>query len=103
MTDENGKKRPTRRSVRSDLDGLRDETRADVPEVTEVKITTVGIDLPPDERTDTAADDDTDDADDGRDRAEVAVHTRYDRDAGEWVDARDDGDTAAQDPADGDP
>ena len=60
MTDD--KKRPTRRNVRSELDDLRDATRADVPEVTEVKITTVAVDLPPDERTDTTAPDDTDDA-----------------------------------------
>ena len=94
MTDD--KKRPTRRNVRSELNDLRDATRADVPEVTEVKITTVAVDLPPDERTDTTAPGDTDDdVEDGRDGAEVTVHTRYDREAGEWVDARDNGDRDA--------
>lgn len=94
MTDD--KKRPTRRNVRSELDDLRDATRADVPEVTEVKITTVAVDLPPDERTDTTAPDDTDDdVEDGRDGVEVTVHTQYDRDTGEWADARDDGDRDA--------
>jgi len=92
MTDD--KKRPTRRNVRSELDDLRDAARADVPDVTEIKITTVAVDLPDDERTGNAAPDDTDDDVDngGRDGGEVTVHTRYDRDAGEWVDARDDGD-----------
>ena len=91
MTDD--KKRPTRRNVRSELDDLRDAARADVPDVTEVKITTVAVDLPDDERTGNAAPDDTDeDTAAGRDGGEVTVHTRYDRDAGEWVDARDDGD-----------
>ena len=92
MTDD--KKRPTRRNVRSELDHLRDAAGADVPDVTEIKITTVAVDIPDDERTGNAAPDDTDDAaaDDGRDGGEVTVHTRYNRDAGEWVDARDDGD-----------
>jgi len=91
MTDD--KKRPTRRNVRSELDDLRDAARADVPDVTEIKITTVAVDLPDDDRTGNAAPDDTDDAADGRDGGKVTVHTRYDRDAGEWVDARDDGDS----------
>ena len=95
MTDD--KKRPTRRNVRSELDDLRDAARADVPDVTEIKITTVAVDLPDDERTGNAAPDDTDEdtAADGRDGGEVTVHARYDRDTGDWVDARDDGDRDA--------
>jgi len=80
MTDD--KKRPTRRNVRSELDDLRDAARADDPDISEIKITTVAADLP----------DDTDDRHSG---TEVTVHTRYDSDEGEWVDARDDGDSDA--------
>jgi hypothetical protein len=82
MTDD---KRPTRRNVRRELDDLRDAARADVPDVTEIKITNVAIDR-------AAADDD---AGDGLSGAEVAVHTRYDPGEGEWVGARDDGDSDA--------
>jgi hypothetical protein len=82
MTDD--KKRPTRRNVRSELDDLRDAARAGVPDVTEIKITNVAVDRP-----------DNDDAGDGLSGADVTVHTRYDPDEGEWVDARDDGDSDA--------
>jgi len=81
MTDD--KKRPTRQHVRRELDDLRDAARADVPDVTEIKITSVAID-----RAD-------DDAGDGISGADVAVHTQYDPGEGEWVDARDDGDSDA--------
>lgn len=84
MTDD--KKRPTRRNVRSELDDLRDAARADDPDISEIKITTVAADLP---------DDTDDDADDRHSGTKVTVHTRYDPNEGEWVDARDDGDSDA--------
>lgn len=87
MTDD--KRRPTRRNVRSELDDLRDAAAADEPEIPEIRITTVAVNLPEDERVDAGPGDVSDGDEDVADGVGVTAHTEYDPETGEWVDVRD--------------